>query len=212
MSHYSHLVVFFVLLLGIIVLPGVDMAFVVGKALVGGRRSGFAALSGIIMAGWAHVACGALGISMVLRLYPAIFRVILIAGAAYVAWIGLTLIFGKHSFHMAVTEKNGAARWSTVAQGAVTNLLNPKAYLFMLAVFPQFMRPEFGPIATQALVLGAMISLTQFAIYGALVILAAGARRWLASATNATASISRSVGGILIIVAVLAVVQGLRTL
>lgn len=212
MSHYSHLFVFFLLLLGIIVLPGADMAFVVGKAVIGGRRSGFAALGGIIMAGWVHVTFGALGISVILRLYPSVFRVLLVLGAGYIAWIGTSLIFNKRASESPVAEKAEPLRWSTVAQGAVTALLNPKAYLFTLAVFPQFIRPEYGAIWTQAVVLGAMITLTQFAVYGALVVVAAQARQWRASATTTTLRISRSVGAILIIVAVLGVLQGWRTL
>ena len=50
-------------------------------------------------------------------------------------------------------------------RGMLTNLLNPKAYVFMLAVFPQFVRPEWGPIWMQAVVLGAIIIVTQLAVY-----------------------------------------------
>lgn len=47
----------------------------------------------------------------------------------------------------------------------LTCLLNPKAYLFMFAVFPQFLRPEAGGIWLQATILGTIIAATQFSVY-----------------------------------------------
>ena len=66
-------------------------------------------------------------------------------------------------------------------RGMLTNLLNPKAYVFMLAVFPQFVRPEWGPIWMQAVVLGAIIIATQLAVYSPIALAAARARHWLAA-------------------------------
>ncbi|MBB3149620.1 threonine/homoserine/homoserine lactone efflux protein [Phyllobacterium trifolii] len=48
------------------------------------------------------------------------------------------------------------SNWQAFRLGAVTCLINPKAYLFMLAVYPQFLRPDFGPLAPQAAVMAAM--------------------------------------------------------
>jgi threonine/homoserine/homoserine lactone efflux protein len=91
-----------------------------------------------------------------------------------------------------------------------TNLLNPKAYLFMLAVFPQFLRPEHGSVARQALVLGLIIAATQAGVYGALALGAGGARDWLAARPGAGIVVNRGAGMLLIGVAMLTLATGLR--
>ena len=86
-------------------------------------------------------------------------------------------------------------------QGLVTCLLNPKAYLFVLAVFPQFMRPEYGPIWSQALVLGIMTVTMQFVIYGALALAAGKGRDALVGNPGVTIWIGRGAGALFVVVA-----------
>lgn len=85
MTHYAHLWWFFVLVFGVVLLPGLDMAFVLSSALTGGRRKGLAAVAGIIVGGVCHVVMTALGISMLLQLLPGAFNALLLAGALYIA-------------------------------------------------------------------------------------------------------------------------------
>ena len=59
MDQAAHLWLFFVLVLGTILLPGLDMAFILASALTGGRRSGLTAVAGIMTGGVCHVAMGA---------------------------------------------------------------------------------------------------------------------------------------------------------
>ncbi len=92
MTHYEHLWLFVALVFGIIVLPGLDMAYVLGSALTGGRSRGLAAVAGIIAGGVCHVVMTALGISVLLKLIPGAFNALLLAGALYIAWIGISLI------------------------------------------------------------------------------------------------------------------------
>ena len=216
MAPSSTLWLFFSLVFGIVLLPGLDMACVLASALGGGRRAGLAAVGGIASAAVAHVAIGGLGIAAILVVMPSLFNALLVVGAAYVAWIGLSLLRSGALFDAAA---GGGATGSTAAtlslttayrRGMLTNLLNPKAYAFMLAVFPQFVRREWGPVGAQAMVLGAIIIATQFSVYGAVVLAAARARNWLAARPRALAAIGRGVGLLLLAVAVLSAIEGWR--
>ncbi len=82
------------------------------------------------------------------RTVPGAFNAVLLAGAAYVAWIGVSLFRGASSAR-AMVPASPVAPGATFRRGAITNLLNPKAYLFMLAIFPQFVRPELGPFGSR---------------------------------------------------------------
>ena len=100
---------------------------------------------------------------------------------------------------------------ATFRQGVLTNLLNPKAYLFMLAVFPQFLRPEYGPLWLQGVVLWVIIALTQATVYGAIALAADRARGWLESRPAATAMVARGVGVLMVGAALLTAVEGWRS-
>jgi threonine/homoserine/homoserine lactone efflux protein len=171
---------FFVLVFGIIVLPGMDMAFVAGSALTSGLRGGLMAVAGIVVAGMIHTAVGASGFAALMLWWPAAFNVLLLAGAAYMVWIGVSLWRASRT-----AGASGAAANTTptrlreiFGRAVLTCLLNPKAYAFMLAVFPAFLRSAEYSLAVQATRLGIVIALTQAAVYGAVAIFVATAQRW----------------------------------
>ena len=83
----------------------------------------------------------------------------------------------------------------------LTCLVNPKAYVFMIAVFPQFMRPGQGSLWAQAVTLGAIIALTQAAVYGTVALGAAGVRNWLHRSAANQVLLSRLVGALLLLTA-----------
>jgi threonine/homoserine/homoserine lactone efflux protein len=86
--------------------------------------------------------------------------------------------------------------------------MNPKAYLFMLAVFPQFLRPEFGPVWRQAAIMLVVIWITQLAVYGGLALAAARSRDALIGNPAATRFIGRAAGVLLVAIAAVTVWRG----
>ncbi len=210
MEQTTHLWIFFVMVFGIVLLPGLDMAFILASSLVGGRAAGLSAVAGIIAGGVCHVAMGILGIMAVLQLVPAAFNVVLWAGALYIAWIGVSLLKSDSAF-AEVKQHEARPHITTFKQGLLTNLLNPKAYLFMLAVFPQFLKPEYGVLWIQAGVLWLIIALTQAVVYGSVVIASDRARGWLKSRPSASTVLSRTVGGLLVVTALFTGLQGWRS-
>ena len=204
----AHLWIFFGLVFSIVILPGMDMAFVLGSALVGGRRAGLAAVAGLIAGGICHVTVGALGLMAFLTLFAPAFNALLVAGSLYVAWLGYGLWRSTDGVALDTAQPLRSPAGSFV-RAMLTNLLNPKAYVFMFAVFPQFIRPD-RPIAGQAVVLSAIITVTQAMVYGAVALSAAGLRHWLMANPRANRRLARTVGALLILVAMFTVVEGWR--
>lgn len=209
MTQTAHLWLFFAMVFGVVLLPGLDMAFVMASALVGGRRRGLAATAGIVAGGVCHVTMGALGIMAVLKLVPAAFNVVLLAGAVYIAWIGWSLLRSRATFGE-LPAQAARTQAATFGQGMLTSLLNPKAYLFMLAVFPQFLRPEYGKVWMQALVLWLIIAVTQTLVYGGMALAGDRVRAWLASRPSADVLLARTVGGLLLATALYTAWEGWR--
>ena len=200
MTYGENLWLFFLLVSGIIIVPGMDMVFVMASSLSGGRRAGLSATFGIMAGGLVHTLYAALGVGVLLHFAPGLFNVLLVLGALYVAWIGWQL-FRSSIVVDAVDSLDRRGLLTRFRQGALTSLMNPKAYLFMLAVFPQFLRPEFGPVWRQALVMLLMIWTTQLAVYGGLALAAARSRDALVGSPAATRFVGRAAGVLLVMIA-----------
>lgn len=191
---------FAALAFGIVILPGMDMAYVLASALSRGRSAGFAAVAGMVAGGVAHVVMGTLGVGLVLQLFPAAFNAVLVAGAAYVGWMGWSLWRSPATLGGAAAS-TPAGFAPTFLRALATCLLNPKAYLFMVAVFPQFLRPDQGPVLPQAIVLGAIIAAAQALVYGGVAVGASGLRVTLSRSASAQVMLSRAVAALLMAVA-----------
>jgi threonine/homoserine/homoserine lactone efflux protein len=207
----AHLWLFFLVVFGVIVLPGLDMAFVLGSSLVRGTRSGLVAVGGIVAGGVCHVSMGVLGISVLLRVLPGAFNVMLLAGALYLVWVGVAMLRSEAGFGTRASA-DAHAPWTTFRQAALTSLLNPKAYLFTLAILPQFLRPQYGALGAQAVVLWIIIAATQTGVYGGVALVAGRLRPWLAAHPRAGVMVNRSVGSALVLAAAFTGWQGWQRL
>ena len=175
MTYPEALWIYFILLAGIIIVPGMDMIFVLANALTGGRRAGLTATFGIMTGGAFHTAFGVFAVVGLSQLIPQLYAPMLLAGSAYMIWIGLTL--ARSSITVGPLEASASRSLVTIfAQAILTCILNPKAWLFVLAVYPQFIKPAFGPLWAQALVIGVMVAMVQFAVYGGLGLMASRGR------------------------------------
>jgi threonine/homoserine/homoserine lactone efflux protein len=184
MSYTENIWLFFVLLLGIILVPGMDMLYVLTNALTGGRRAGLSATSGVMAGGVVITFFGTMGVGVLMKLASPLFTLLIFAGAAYMAWIGITLVRSSISV-TSVGAARSRSSWMAFRQGAVNCILNPKAYLFVFSVYPQFMRPQYG-----------------------LALAAGRSRDFLTSRPGATTIAGRAAGYLFIVMAVLAAWHG----
>ena len=202
MTYAENLWLFSALLAGIIIVPGMDMIFVIANGLTGGRRAGIAATSGIMLGGAFHTLFGTVAVTALSTLVPQLAGPMLVIGSAYMIWIGYTL--AKSAIVIDGIEASKLHRTARIfGQGLITCLLNPKAWLFILAVYPQFMRPEYGPFWRQALVMGALTLMLQALVYGGLA--------FAAAKPEVTIWIGRAAGWLLVAVAALMLVEGWRS-
>ena len=196
-------------------LPGMDMAYVAGSALTAGLRGGAAAVAGIVAGGMLHVAVGATGIAALLVLWPAGFDVLLVGGTAYMAWIGWSILRASAtapSASLGEVPREGPAQSAIFGRAVLTCLLNPKAYAFMLAVFPAFIHSAQHSIAEQAVRLGAIVAITQVMVYGAVAGFVASARQWAGVSAHGQRWTARAVAAALIGGSALTLVFGWRPL
>lgn len=200
--------IFFILVVGIIALPGSDMTFVIGNTLAGGRSIGLAAISGIVVGGMTHSLMAYLGIGLILQAVPGAFSVMLYVGAVYLVWLGYQLLRTEPS-PQSVHSTTVLSRLTTMGQGVITCLLNPKAYFFMFAIFPQFIKPENGSFGIQVIILGTVIALVQIAIYGGSAWSVSKLSSRFGNGKTLKIKLSRAMGVFLIVIAVLSLARGI---
>lgn len=147
--------------------PGADVLFASATGLRGGPRAGVVAGIGVGLGSLVHVALAVAGVAALLAAYPPAFVALRWGGAAYLLWLAW------RSWNApAPTKGQGAmGHWQALRQGWLTNVLNPKVAIFVLAFLPQFADPALGPVAAQLALFGVTLTVTGTAItcgYGAL--------------------------------------------
>jgi threonine/homoserine/homoserine lactone efflux protein len=123
----------------LILTPGQDTFFILGRSLSGGRAEGVAAALGITAGSVIHTFLAALGLSALLATSPYAFMAVKFAGAAYLIFIGVKALLSRATQLPGAGEPSrGDGRWPAFRQGVISNILNPKVALFFLALMPQF--------------------------------------------------------------------------
>ena len=146
--------------------PGQDVFFASACGIQGGPRAGALAGLGVGLGVLFHLTLATIGLGAIVATHPGALLAIKYAGAAYL------LVLAWKSWRAGpVDPQANAARkpWNIIRRGALSNILNPKPVLFLLAFLPQFTRPEYGPVGQQILALGLM-----FACSGTLVTMGYG--------------------------------------
>ncbi len=141
-------------------MPGPAMIYTSAQTLARGRRAGFMAALGIHLGGYAHVAAAALGLAAVLSYVPEAYAALKLAGAAYLVWLGLSILRRKLEVEDLPQALSRTARRAFFESVAV-EVLNPKTALFFIAFLPQFVDPGAGlPVTAQFMILGTIVNLT----------------------------------------------------
>src|SRR6476659_6193279 len=172
MPDITTLILFATACLALTASPGPDMLLIASRSVSQGRKSGFVTLAGIQLGTYVHAAATALGLSQLLVLVPAAYDVVRWAGAAYLLYLAwVTLKSARVTFQAERTPQD-VPLVRILRQGLVTNLLNPKMALFVLALFPQFVNPAAGSVGLQIMVLATILNLIGLVVNSAVILAA----------------------------------------
>jgi threonine/homoserine/homoserine lactone efflux protein len=135
--------------------PGPDTLYIIGRSSTQGWRAGAVAALGIGAGTLVHICAAALGLSAVLAASASAFTAVKLVGAAYLLYVGATLIRSASGTTNSVVLRSASLRGIFI-QGFLTNVLNPKVALFFLAFLPQFVAAEATSKPLAFLLLGAI--------------------------------------------------------
>lgn len=138
----------------IVLLPGPNSLYVLALSAQQGVRAGWKAAMGIFVGDAVLMFASAAGAVTLLKTYPLIFNIVQYVGAAYLMYLGLRLIIAavktwpkdqdlQTIIEQPLVEPKLSKQSSPFAKALVISLLNPKAILFFLSFFVQFVDPSY---------------------------------------------------------------------
>jgi len=178
-----HLGTYLVGLFLIIILPGPNSLFVLTTSAGRGIAAGYQAACGVFLGDTILIVLTAAGASTLLQQYPVLFLALKSAGAAYLFYVGAQILYALWRPIEATDAPTIAIERKGFFQRALLlSLLNPKAILFLLSFFVQFVDPSKGHPWLAFMVLGGFLQLFSFTYLSTLIFggatLAASFRRF----------------------------------
>ncbi|MGO4492316.1 LysE family translocator [Arthrobacter sp. 2YAF22_2] len=195
MTVYQALLAFAVVAGLLTLVPGLDTALVLRSSISRSRGFAFATALGINTGAMVWGVAAAVGVSALLAASEVAYRLLTLAGAAYMVWLGLALLWKSWRPGAPPTHPEAGAR-GAVAQvglpaghqvfrgwltGAGTNLLNPKVGVFYIATIPQFIPAGTSPLLMGMLLAGVHCILAMI-WFSALIFATGFLSRWLKGA------------------------------
>lgn len=158
--------------LTMVLTPGPNMIYLASRSISQGRRAGMVSLAGVAVGFLVYLALATVGLTAILVTVPALFTAVKLAGAAYLLYLAWTMLKpgGRSVFDTVDVEPHRPLR--LFRMGMLTNLLNPKIAVMYMALIPQFIDANNGPIWAQSLVLGSVQIVIAVTVNGLIVLVA----------------------------------------
>ncbi|MET8951491.1 leucine efflux protein LeuE [Streptomyces sp. NPDC004393] len=184
----------------IVLLPGPNSLYVLSVAARRGVRAGYTAAAGVWCGDTVLMTLSAAGVASLLKANAVLFGIVKYAGAGYLTWLAIGMLRAAWGMWRTRREKTveeeapaaSAAAERPFRRALVVSLFNPKAILFFVAFFVQFVDPAYAYPALSFVVLGAFAQLASFLYLTALIFsgtrLAAAFRRRKRLSAGATSA------------------------
>lgn len=129
--------------------PGPANVFAIATGMQRGKMAALQAVIGMNIATLTWFGAASLGLGTLVRTFPSAFKLIAIAGAAYVAWLGIkSLLKAIKPAEVSLDNIDASSKRRAIADGFMVQIANPKAILFFTAVLPPFLALD-KPIGPQ---------------------------------------------------------------
>ncbi|RSZ55211.1 LysE family translocator [Massilia atriviolacea] len=180
------------------IMPGPDSLLIMTRSATQGWRAGVAATLGIGAGTMIHVLAAALGLSAILATSATAFMVVKYAGAAYIIYMAIGLLRSRRRDPASPSAVAPLPYAKILAQGFLTNVLNPKVAIFFLAFVPQFIAPDASGKALAFVVLGCIFNVNGMLWSIALALFTARASARIKVNPTLSLWLNRATGGLFI--------------
>lgn len=140
--------------LGLVIVPGPNMIYLVSRSIAQGRRAGLISLAGVGIGFLVYLLAASAGLATLFALVPEIYLSLKLAGAAYLLWLAWNALRPGGASVFATQELEPDRPRKLFGMGLLTCLLNPKIAILYISLLPQFLDPSRGHLGVQSLILG----------------------------------------------------------
>ena len=159
--------------LGLVIVPGPNMIYLISRSIAQGRRAGLISLAGVGLGFLTYLLAASAGLATLFALVPEIYVALKLAGAAYLLWLAWQAFRPGGTSVFATQELEPDRPRKLFGMGLLTCLLNPKIAILYISLLPQFLDPSRGHLGLQSLVLG-LTQLTVGVVMNAVFVITAG--------------------------------------
>lgn len=171
------LAAYLVAVLVIVVAPGPDNILAISRGLSQGWAAAAASSAGAGLGIMIHSIAPTLGLALVLQTSPLAFWIVKLVGAAYLLWLGYKAIRSRNLISFSPAARQPLRR--VFITGLLSNVLNPKPGLFVVAFIPQFVAVARGSVHAQMLAYGAIFAVVTTLVFTLLGGFSAQLSAWL---------------------------------
>jgi threonine/homoserine/homoserine lactone efflux protein len=153
MLDMNSLPIYLAAVIGLLLIPGPAVLYIVTRSIHQGWRAGLVSVLGIHLGTGFHILAAVLGLSAILLSSALAFDIVKYLGAAYLIYMGIRTLMTKEE---AINEEEvkGDSLQRIFSQAVIVNVLNPKTALFFFAFLPQFVDSSRGAVSVQMFLLG----------------------------------------------------------
>ena len=178
--------------------PGPSNLYVMARSIAQGSNGGIVAAAGLAAGSLVHVIATVLGLSAIFKHSPTLYTIVKLAGAGYLIYLGIKYWRTKQSgLPREVNVASTKPLLIIFKESVIVEITNPKTALFFIALLPQFVTPESGPVATQLLVFGIIVTVSALPCDILVAISSSKVAKWLMKNEKATQIQDRVSGSIL---------------
>lgn len=143
----------------LVLVPGPDMLYMLGRCIAQGRRAGALAAVGFNLGGYVHLLAAVLGLSAILQTSAIAFTLVKWLGAFYLMYLGISVLATRQRAPAIDDSRSNDSSGKTILwQAFVSDVLNPKVAMFFLALLPQFVDVTAPHPKLQILLLGVTVN------------------------------------------------------
>ncbi len=189
----------------LIIIPGNDTIFILSRSIAQGKKAGIISSLGVGTGSSIHTTLAAFGLSVIIAKSILVFTIIKYAGAAYLMYVGIKMIFFRSAPDF-TDGKNGSAwkmnSFQIYKQAVLTDVLNPKVAMFFIAFLPQFIDSGYKNSFIPFAILGFLFSITGTLWSVALAIFSSGIFTRLRNNNKISEYMNKACGSVLLLLGI----------
>jgi len=186
----------------IVLLPGPNSLYVMTVASRWGIAAGYRGACGIFLGDTILMILSATGVASLLQTTPALFMILKYAGAAYLSWLGIGLMYSAFRTWRSLAGPESPQKPVDASRpfrtALLISLMNPKAILFFVSFFIQFVSPDYPHPVLSFLILAVIVQICSGLYLSALIFGGAHLARQFRRRQRLSATATGAVGSLFI--------------